>query len=278
MFRNKMLLGIVLVVSLGLLASSGWAMGKSPKNQKSGEVEKHQVNTQTGTKADIKEDSGVAEAKGTQTVAEVKKIQETSITKENQKEIVPQGIPNQSLNKSNSYHNSFYGFKIDYVGELEERSVSEVIVKLPQFEESQTSQSYVSISTDQRPFVDLPGTYGGRFYFNNDSISALLSNRYAIEHDTDTVNGLVFTKEYWLVYGGMGNWETIINCYTEHQGRYYVISLVHLFLSGRPGEVMNGKKISKQELIANGLKAAHDNNNKYVNAFNAMLSSFSISK
>lgn len=30
MFRNKMLLGLMLVVSLGLLAISGWTMGESP--------------------------------------------------------------------------------------------------------------------------------------------------------------------------------------------------------------------------------------------------------
>jgi len=190
--------------------------------------------------------------------------------------VIAQETLNQSLNKASSYRNSFYEFKIEYFGELKEQSDNEIIVKLPYLGESETSQSFVSISVEPRPFVDLPGTYGGRFYFSNDSSSAILSNRHAVEHDT--VNGLVFTKEYWFVYGGMGSWETVINCYTKHHGQYYVISLNHQFLSGTPGETINGRKISKKELITNGLKAMHDNNNKYVKAFNAMLSSFSINK
>ena len=190
--------------------------------------------------------------------------------------VLAQGTPNLLLNSSNTYLNSFYAFKIQYFGELKERSFNDVMVKLPQLEENQPSPSYVSISIDQQLFVDLPGTYGGRFYLNNNPNAALLSNRYAVEHET--VNGLVFTKEYWLVYGGMGSWETIINCYTKHQDRYYIISLDHSFLSEIPGEIVNGKEISKQELITKTLNVMHDNSNKFVNTFNAMFSSFSISK
>jgi len=190
--------------------------------------------------------------------------------------VFAQGALNQLLNKARSYHNPSYGFKIRYFGELEEQNPKQVVIKLPKFEEDQVPQSYITISVEKQPFVDLPGTYGGRLYLNTDSPSALLQDRYVVEHVV--INGLAFIKEYWLVYGGMGNWDTVINCYTKQNGRYYVISLHYPFLSGVPGKVVNGRKISKGELITKGLKAMHDNNNDYVQAFNTVLSSFSINK
>ncbi|MDI6794869.1 MAG: hypothetical protein QME81_18715 [bacterium] len=52
MFRNKMLLGLMLVVSLGLLAISGWAMGKSPdESQEPAQVEGHQAEVEGKAKA-----------------------------------------------------------------------------------------------------------------------------------------------------------------------------------------------------------------------------------
>ncbi|MDI6794759.1 MAG: hypothetical protein QME81_18150 [bacterium] len=51
MFRNKVVLGLMLVVSLGLLAISGWAMGKSPdESQEPAQVEKSQAEVQTEAK------------------------------------------------------------------------------------------------------------------------------------------------------------------------------------------------------------------------------------
>jgi len=189
---------------------------------------------------------------------------------------IAQQSVHQSLNKVSDYHNSVYRFKIQYSGKLTERSTNEVVVELPQFDSSKIERSYVTISVDQQPFVDLSGTYGGRYYFNQKSNAQVLSHRYATEQDT--VSGFAFTKEYWLVYGGMGSWDAIINAYTKYENHYYIISLTHSFLTEKPGEVIDGRKISEHELINKGLELMHNEKNKYVDAFNSILSSFSIGK
>jgi len=191
-------------------------------------------------------------------------------------EAIAQNSLSQKLNKINTYHNSIYGFNIQYPGELKERTTDEIVIQLSQVDASQSQQSQVNISVDKKSFVDLPGTYGGRYYFSDNPNSNLMSDRYAVEQDT--LNGLIFAKEYWVVYGGMGGWETIINCYTQHQGQYYIISLVHKFISGTPGEIIDDKKIMQQELINEALQTMRDTNNYYVNAFTNILSSFTISK
>jgi hypothetical protein len=190
--------------------------------------------------------------------------------------VVGQEVSKQRSKQIGTYYSSLYGFRINYSGKLVERSTGEVLVMLTHLDNGRAKQSYVIVSVSQRPFVDLPGTYGGRYYFSPDSNSEFMSNRYAVEQVT--VNKRIFTREYWVVYAGAGSWDTVINCYTKIGQKYYIISLVHEFVSGIPGSVINGRKVSKQEIVDKALKAMHDTNNNFVKAFNSIVSSFSIIK
>lgn len=185
-----------------------------------------------------------------------------------------------SQDKINSYYSTRFGFKIIYLGELKEQNSNEFVIKLSTANNDenkmQATPDYVNIFINQEPSVYLPATYGGRLFLTNRLSADILSNRYVIEEDT--INGLIITKEFWLVYGGMGSWDTIINCYTKYQNKYYTISFIHQFLSGIPGEIIDGKVVTKRELIEKTIKIMKDNRNKSVKAFNNLLSSFSISK
>ena len=133
----------------------------------------------------------------------------------------------------------------------------------------------IYIKVDSIPSVYLPGTYGGWFYFNNKKSTQTQSDIVATKKDT--INGMVFTRDYWLVYGGGGSWDAIINSYTKHKDKFYVFSLVHNFLEGMPGIIINNKKSTKQEFIIQGLKRMKDKGNVYVRKYDEMLSSFSFS-
>jgi hypothetical protein len=171
-----------------------------------------------------------------------------------------------------NYSDTKNKFAFQYFGELSKPNDNEVIIKLPS--ETQKNQGYISVLVSSELSVNLPGTYGGRLPYNQSTANKELG-RYAIEKDT--VNALSFTKEYWIVYGGMGSWDAVVNTYTKHQDHYYIISLNGTFFTVPPGEVVEGKKISEEELSQLLLERMRDPNNNYFNVLNGILSSFSIS-
>lgn len=96
--------------------------------------------------------------------------------------------------------------------------------------------------------------------------------------DSVVVNGVGFKRDYWAVYAGQGQWETVINCYAYHDGQYYVVSLGHDSMAGKPGEFVNGSRTTKQQMRTGLINSLQDTTNDYVRSFNQILSSFSLTK
>ncbi len=176
----------------------------------------------------------------------------------------------------NVYSDQDYGFKVQYQGTLVKRDSDEYVINLPSSTEQAYSGSRVHIYVAQQPFVDLPGTYGGRYYFDEGTSRMTASDRE--QGDSVNVNGLEFARDYWAVYAGMGQWETVINCYALHNGQYYVVSLEHDFFTPKPGEIVNGSPIPEEQIRARLIGALHDTTNSYVRSFNEILRSFSVTK
>ncbi len=122
----------------------------------------------------------------------------------------------------------------------------------------------------------MPGTYGGRYYFEKGNGGLTPSDR--VRGDSVSVNGLKFAKDYWAVYAGEGQWETVINCYALTSGHYCIMSLQHDVATPMPGEILDGSKITNGEIRAKLISALRDTTNSYVASFNEILSSFSITK
>ena len=174
------------------------------------------------------------------------------------------------------YASSIHGFKFQYEGTLTERDKDEYVIKLPANASGDGAESFVHIFVDARPFVYLPGTYGGKYYYSEAKDSRVTENR--IPDDSVSVNGVRFARDYWAVYAGQGQWETVINCYAFHEGQYYVVSCVHNFLTAMPGETVNGVRTSKQQIRTKLINALHDTTNDYVKSFNQILGSVSFTK
>ncbi len=176
----------------------------------------------------------------------------------------------------NVYASPTYGFKVQYQGTLAESNKSEFVITLPSSTAQSGNAGKVRIFVAQRPFVYLPGTYGGKYYFSGNNTGITASDR--VRGDSVDVNGLVFARDYWAIYAGMGQWETVINCYALHDGQYYVVSLSHDFVTPKPGEVINGSRVTKHQISASLIGALQDSTNGYVKSFNHILESFSLTK
>ncbi len=167
--------------------------------------------------------------------------------------------------------NKQYGFKLDYQGRIIQKTNSEYLIQI----NKSNPQDLIYMKVDSRLSVYLPGTYGGWLYYNDKKSTQTQSG--IVSTKKNTVNGMVFTRDYWLVYGGEGSWDAIINSYTKYKDKFYIFSLVHNFLEGMPGIIINNKKSTKQEFIIQGLKRMKNKGNVYVRKYNEMLSSFSFS-
>ena len=179
--------------------------------------------------------------------------------------------------KCSSYINNSLGFKVGYEGTLIQRSKNEYVIKLPASVNSLAiSRNEVHIFVDQRPFVDLPGTYGGKLYLDGPESSRLMKNRIYV--DTTGSDSVKFIREYWVVYAGMGAWECVTNCCTQNADRYYLLSLVNDIIAGKPGEIIDGKKLTSEELKAKLLGEMQDTLNVMVQEFNRIVRSFEIDK
>lgn len=118
--------------------------------------------------------------------------------------------------------------------------------------------------------VDLPGSFGGTLYPDDPKVSSFLKNRMKI--DSVTIGGLVFRREYWGVYAGMGAWESVINCSAFMNGRWYTVSLNADVMLGRPGEIINGKAVDAGDLRNHLLNVLIDPGEPAVRDFNVILS------
>jgi hypothetical protein len=132
------------------------------------------------------------------------------------------------------------------------------------------------VSVSPRPFVDLSGSYGGRLYLDEPKARPLLKNRVKI--DTVNIDGLRFRREFWAVYAGMGQWEGVINCYAFHNRQYYVLSLNADISLGKPGEVVDGARISAGLLRTRLVGILDDSREPVIQSFNDFLSTFQVSK
>lgn len=149
-------------------------------------------------------------------------------------------------------------------------------VTLPSSEASADRPAQAEVTATDRLFVDLPGSYGGRLYFDEPAASALMKNRMLV--DSVQTGQQHFRREYWAVYAGMGMWEGVINCYTREAGRYYVVSMVQPMQAGKPGEESGDRPLSSDELKAKVVNALRDTTNAAVARFTTMLNSVQINK
>ncbi len=135
-------------------------------------------------------------------------------------------------------------------------------------------QATVQLSVSPKPFIELPGSYGGRKYIGDKTSRPLLKNVVAI--DSVPVNGVDFRREYWVVYAGMGMWEGIVNCYASVRGQYYELSLNTGIAAGKPGEVFDGTEMRASDLALRVANILRDENEMVIRQFNTVLSSLKL--
>ena len=137
-------------------------------------------------------------------------------------------------------------------------------------------QATAEVTVSTRPFVDLPGSFGGKLYLDGSVPNSLLKDRIRI--DSIDVNGLSFVREYWAVYAGMGAWEGVINCYASVNSKYYVISLDADLALGKPGEVHAGKKLGAEELQTHAVGILNNTDSPVIQEFQNLVSSFRVNQ
>lgn len=134
----------------------------------------------------------------------------------------------------------------------------------------------VHVFVTPQPFVYLPGTYGGKYYFETGKDAKSVSD-YVIG-DSVIVNGLRFARDYWAVYAGQGQWEAVDNCFTFHNGTYYILSLTRNFITGMPGKKVNGVTVTRSQMRADLIAKMRNSTDPDVKSFNQILASFSLTK
>ncbi len=123
---------------------------------------------------------------------------------------------------------------------------------------------YISVGNDLS--VPLNGTFGGRYQYLE---SQSPNSKVFSEKDND------FTKDYFLAYGGMGNWDTVINANQYKNGNYYIVSLYRGRGLGIPGMAdTGGVKLSEEDIISQTLVEMRDKNDSYTKIFDQILSTF----
>ena len=135
-------------------------------------------------------------------------------------------------------------------------------------------QATAGVSISPSRAVDLSGSYGGTVNPDDPAAASLLKNRVKV--DTVTAGGLQFRREYWAVYAGMGAWEGIIHCYAFNNGQYDVLSLNAGVILGKPGDDVDGEKMTTEQLQARMVTILSDSHEPVVKMFNDLLSSFQV--
>jgi len=125
-----------------------------------------------------------------------------------------------------------------------------------------------------KPFVDLPGSFGGKLYLDTPEAKRL--SKDIVKVDSVVVGSLHFRREYWAVYAGMGAWEGVINCTASGNSEYYVLSL-HVDLSlGKPGEVQGGGKLDVDGLEKRAVGILSNPESPVIREFQTMVLSFRV--
>ncbi len=186
-------------------------------------------------------------------------------------ETVPKAASEVKLFKDNAL-----GISFPEIGKVEKIVGAGYRMVLGSSDKISGNSPVARIFVSNEPFVDLPGSYGGRLYINSPAAGRLLKERVFV--DTVRIDSIGFTREYWTVYAGMGAWETVINCYSLQSGKYYIVSFSHDVSGVKPGEFVDGKQITAQEVKARLLKSLRDSTNTAVQQFNQLVTSFRIDR
>jgi hypothetical protein len=187
-----------------------------------------------------------------------------------------QAVTAQTKRSANVLENNSRRFRIRYEGTLVEQSDTDYSVRFPSLASKTGGGNGAHIFVSQRPFVDLPGSYGGRLYYDSPEMQGQLQNRVYI--DTTGTYPTKFRREYWTVYAGMGAWDCVTNCYAEKEGEYYILSIVREMMSGKPGQQVEGRQLTSEELKASLLKKMQDTTDTVVHQFNSLVDSFRFEK
>jgi hypothetical protein len=177
-----------------------------------------------------------------------------------------------SLN--NRIQNKVLGISFSEVGKVSQVDSSTYNIDLSSSDNLSNQSATAQISVVNRLYVDLPGSYGGRLYLDSPAAAKLIKNKLLVD---SVDNGQqIFKRQYWAVYGGMGMWDCVINCYTYANGKYYIVSLVQDKMMGKPGEIDNGKQVTSNELKMKIVSSMKDTTNTTVKKFYNLLSSFQV--
>lgn len=169
------------------------------------------------------------------------------------------------------------GIAFAKIGAVEKIDNATYRIMLPSSDKMQIGTPAIAeVSATDRLYVDLPGSYGGRVYYDTPSATRLFQNRVLI--DSVLVGQQNFHREYWIVYAGMGMWESVINCYMQETGRYYIVSLLQEVRAGKPGDDVDGLQLTAEGVQKNVLSALRDTTNTIVGEFTTMLNTVQISR
>lgn len=166
------------------------------------------------------------------------------------------------------------GISFERVGNVTRTDSSTYTIRLQSSKTSAGRSAFAEVSTSDRLFVDLPGSYGGKLYLDESQRAHLSEDRVWV--DTVNTGGLMFTREYWAVYAGMGMWEGVINCYVEKSGKYYIVSMIQDGPLGKPGEVVDGEPLTAAQLRQKVLFSLRDTTDQVITTFNKLLASVEI--
>jgi len=136
---------------------------------------------------------------------------------------------------------------------------------------SPAPDAVAEVSVSDRLFVDLPGSYGGRFYLDSAKPPVML--RSLLTADSLARGGNMYRREYWIVYAGMGMWEGVINCYTRAGGKFCIVSLIKEAPMGKPGERMEEGSADAEDIRARFLSTLRDSTAPLIERFDSLLSS-----
>ncbi len=136
--------------------------------------------------------------------------------------------------------------------------------------------SFMQVAETDRLFIDLPGSYGGKLYLDRPAATTLKENKILV--DSVTTDYMSYRREYWAVYAGMGMWDCVVNCSSQNNGRYYLVSLIQSLPIGKPGEEVGGRQLDGEGLKEKALASLRDSTNDVVQEFNALLGSFRVQR
>ncbi len=180
---------------------------------------------------------------------------------------------NENTNSNNLVKDNALGISFAKVGAVKLVDNSSYSIKLSS-ENSSIQNAIAKISTSDRLFVDLPGSYGGRLFLDSPGAANLLKDRVKVDSFSNGQQN--FKREYWAVYAGMGMWDCVINCYSQKEGKYYIISFIEDKQFGKPGVISNGKQLKAEDIKMKILSSLQDTTNNNVKEFNNLVASFQI--